>query len=415
MAWRNIRLNTNWSTAGQCDITDFSILSMNSWPSDKSPYIQYPSSTYNDFHNSTFFGDTTNYANGVIQSGRSCVLQIYMNGSYLTSYGNEFLTNDYTWGYVAAVDDENQKGFFALVIRYQNNTSFGWWAGSVPPLPNNSLRNTYYTLLTDNELEVTVTAPGGGATHIAKVTGHLSALSNNLSDILIVAGGGGGGMIIDSVAYDGADAGGISGSGTNSANQSTGYAFGQGESGTGVSGGGGGFYGGYKGGGSSPSPVPPEYESYIDVINGSGFWWKDYPNKNYYNANQAGMAIYPPTLLSWISNYDDYSYNFTPTASRTQYCNVSNIQNVYITSNNDVYSVNHVISGSQQAFLYDNNPGWLGNVYTNQTFATMYTGQNPDGTTLSTSGTLAQVLSWMSYRFRNVNIYVDNVCWSKVN
>lgn len=93
-----------------------------------------------------------------------------------------------------------------------------------------------------------ITAPGGGATHIAKVTGHLSALSNNLSDILIVAGGGGGGMIIDSVAYDGADAGGISGSGTNSANQTTGYAFGQGESAEGVSGGGGGFYGGYKGG-----------------------------------------------------------------------------------------------------------------------------------------------------------------------
>ena len=92
-----------------------------------------------------------------------------------------------------------------------------------------------------------VTAPGGGATHIAKVTGHLSTLSNNLSDILIVAGGGGGGMIIDSVAYDGADAGGISGSGTNSANQTTGYAFGQGESGSGVSGGGGGLYGGYKG------------------------------------------------------------------------------------------------------------------------------------------------------------------------
>lgn len=161
--------------------------------------------------------------------------------------------------------------------------------------------------------------------------------------------------------------------------------------------------------------VPPEYESYIDIINGSGFWWKNWPNKNYYNANQEGMTIYPPTLLSWISNYDDYSYSFTPTAARSQYCYVCNIQDVYITSNNNVYSVNYVISGSQQAFLYNNNPGWLGNVFTNQTFATCYLGQNPDGTTMSTSGTLAQVLSWMSYRFRNVNIYVDNVCWSKVN
>lgn len=47
--------------------------------------------------------------------------------------------------------------------------------------------------------------------------------------------------------YSGAEAGGISGSGTKSANQSTGYAFGQGESNSGVSGGGGGLYGGYKG------------------------------------------------------------------------------------------------------------------------------------------------------------------------
>ena len=92
------------------------------------------------------------------------------------------------------------------------------------------------------------TSNGGGATHIAKVTGQLSSLSSNLSDVLIVSGGGGGGMILDNVEYDGADAGGISGSGDNSANQTTGYAFGQGESGTDVSGGGGGLYGGYKGG-----------------------------------------------------------------------------------------------------------------------------------------------------------------------
>ena len=93
----------------------------------------------------------------------------------------------------------------------------------------------------------THTSNGGGATHIAKVTGQLSTLSSNLSDILIVSGGGGGGILIDEYVYDGKDAGGISGNGDNSANQTTGNAFGLGESGLGVSGGGGGFYGGYKG------------------------------------------------------------------------------------------------------------------------------------------------------------------------
>lgn len=90
-------------------------------------------------------------------------------------------------------------------------------------------------------------ANGGGATHIAKVTGQLSTLSSNLSDILIVSGGGGGGMIFMGDSYAGADAGGISGSGSNSGNQSTGYAFGLGEAGTNLPGGGAGFYGGYKG------------------------------------------------------------------------------------------------------------------------------------------------------------------------
>lgn len=91
------------------------------------------------------------------------------------------------------------------------------------------------------------TSNGGGATHIAKVTGQLKDLSSNLSDILMVSGGGGGGYLLGEDAYSGKDAGGISGSGDNSGNQSTGYGFGQGETGTDVSGGGSGLYGGYKG------------------------------------------------------------------------------------------------------------------------------------------------------------------------
>ena len=90
------------------------------------------------------------------------------------------------------------------------------------------------------------TSNGGGATHIAKVTGQLKDLSSNLSDILMVSGGGGGGYLVGEDAYAGDDAGGIMGSGSLSADQTTGYAFGQGESGTNKSGGGAGLYGGYK-------------------------------------------------------------------------------------------------------------------------------------------------------------------------
>jgi len=89
---------------------------------------------------------------------------------------------------------------------------------------------------------------GGGATHIATRTGTLMSIgSSNLSDVLIVSGGGGGGVLVGETANGGADAGGISGNGTLSADQTTGYGFGQGESGADVSSGGGGLYGGYKG------------------------------------------------------------------------------------------------------------------------------------------------------------------------
>lgn len=93
----------------------------------------------------------------------------------------------------------------------------------------------------------TYSGNGGGATYISKRNAQLKDLSSYRSDILIVSGGGGGGLIKDSTVYTGKDAGGISGSGDNSADQSTGYAFGQGENATDVPGGGGGFYGGYKG------------------------------------------------------------------------------------------------------------------------------------------------------------------------
>lgn len=84
---------------------------------------------------------------------------------------------------------------------------------------------------------------GGGATHIATVAGTLRAIGST-TNLLMVSGGGGG-------AYEstnGADAGGISGSGSNSGTQSTGYMFGQGQ--YEVAGGGGGLYGGSAQGGA---------------------------------------------------------------------------------------------------------------------------------------------------------------------
>ena len=110
---------------------------------------------------------------------------------------------------------------------------------------------------------------GGGATHIAKTSGILSTLKDNKDDILIVSGGGGPSGYF-SASYGlyygyGGSGGGLSGNGGTSegainenkgglgGTQTTGYAFGQGQT-NGNFAGGGGFYGGtaqtdYRGGG----------------------------------------------------------------------------------------------------------------------------------------------------------------------
>lgn len=105
---------------------------------------------------------------------------------------------------------------------------------------------------------------GGGATHIAKVDGQLSAIGYasfvTNGNGLIVAGGGSGYAGSDSTyAYAAGTGGGLNGTGNEGtgATQTTGYAFGKGQDSTlnfESGGGGGGLYGGkaglYSGGGS---------------------------------------------------------------------------------------------------------------------------------------------------------------------
>ena len=101
---------------------------------------------------------------------------------------------------------------------------------------------------------------GGGATHIATVSGSLASLSAKINNILIVAGGGGGGASwTDGKQYfSGGGGGGISGvvgvkysAGvtTVAGNQTSGNAFGLGQNGTTAwsAGSGGGLYGGKSG------------------------------------------------------------------------------------------------------------------------------------------------------------------------
>jgi len=121
---------------------------------------------------------------------------------------------------------------------------------------------------------------GGGATHIAKVTGTIADIGYDSfvtqGNGLIVAGGGGGASAnADSSSLHGGAGGGVNGYNANAGaaggTQTTGYSFGQGQAGSSVSawngGGGGGLYGGYSnvrrrggGGGSGYIGGVPELE-----------------------------------------------------------------------------------------------------------------------------------------------------------
>ena len=186
-------------------------------------------------------------------SGRPSMEYIYFYDKANNSIEASLQCNNLRHCYLAlGYDDETQKAYFYCTGQFYY--SGDWNVQSAQYYTPNGIYgvNGYtrmYELISGSQVPVIVptTSNGGGATHIAKVTGQLKDLSSHLSDILIVSGGGGGGMLIGDTVYPGADAGGISGSGDNSADQSAGYAFGQGESGSDVSGGGGGLYGGYKG------------------------------------------------------------------------------------------------------------------------------------------------------------------------
>ena len=145
-------------------------------------------------------------------------------------------------------DDSQQLAYFLLAGQYYYTGEWDYISGSYYGIlgATPAERQQFYELISGSQT-ISHTANGGGATHIAKRTGQLKDLSSYTSDILMVSGGGGGGLLVGETAYSGKEAGGISGSGDNSADQSTGNAFGQGESGTNLSGGGSGLYGGYKG------------------------------------------------------------------------------------------------------------------------------------------------------------------------
>ncbi len=266
---------------------------------------------------------------------------------------------------------------------------------------------------------------GGGATHIAKVTGQLSALSSNLLDILIVSGGGGGGLLVDNTEYTGADAGGISGNGDNSANQSTGYAFGQGEFGTDVSGGGGGLYGGYKG--TKGEIIPPELK-YIENVNALFIRNNNGDKRDFYTANayeytgsHAQITNFNPSRAS-VYGVDALvtSSIDAHTTGYWQYAKLCAFEPLTITVITGQSSVSVSYSTTTKSRFWDGSYGtntpccyywhWGNSVQYGSSIMQEQT-SNPSVSFTTSFNSLSDAISYIYTRFSNITLVVDGVTW----
>ena len=209
---------------------------------------------------------------------------------------------------------------------------------------------------------------GGGATHIAKVSGVLSTLTENKNDVLIVAGGGGGGSY-NAIGGAGGGASGISSnaSGGSSSAGGNGYngsayyggmkgLFGQGGCGasypgrTGGGGGGGGWYGG--GGGST-------YSSNSNATNYSGGGGSGYVSSQLSSTqNIAGNASLPDTVSGNVTGRvgDGYArITASGLGCRSLATAVPIVVNQYATP--DITSLSPSVTCGEEAVLTTELPG----------------------------------------------------------
>lgn len=230
-----------------CTTSTYTFDNIPNYPGTDTVALGILAETFDENNYKDTFFDISEYLQLELAGGAWNSFKIYLkdipNNTYIVNVGGggNRLANSTIMFWMDYENEEARAVGLTRYSNYPNEWQSSKWNGDT------ASRKRLFQLIMQSIPPAAITSNGGGATHIAKVTGQLKDLSSNLSDILIVSGGGGGGLLMGETEYAGADAGGISGSGDNSADQSTGYAFGQGESSSDVSGGGGGLYGGYKG------------------------------------------------------------------------------------------------------------------------------------------------------------------------
>lgn len=170
----------------------------------------------------------------------------------------------------------------------------------------------------------------------------------------------------------------------------------------------------------TPGPNPPaEYRSYIDMINGSGFTWKDWTLKicTNYDRNVPMQQMYPNYNYSWFGD-DRYG--------GMGYLHASEIYTINITGSGDSWSTSVIPTKTTEGFYSVGlatyrNIGMLCSEY-DSTYgfsefiqAQIYSGWYFDFNYTVTNKTLTEIFVYLSTYVRNVNIYVNDECWALAN
>lgn len=171
--------------------------------------------------------------------------------------------------------------------------------------------------------------------------------------------------------------------------------------------------------------VTPEpdlnYETYLNKINlrdsstQNAFYWWNYPYKGIPNAdNYYYFTEYNPftNYSFFVEPNNDITYGDAVLIHDIIDININSVDGVYSFSNTltSIPNCNAFYNGGILTYYND----FRFNFNNDTVLFTAFGGSYPGNITLSSSGTLDQVLNYISTHFRNVNIYVDGVLWSTV-
>ena len=171
---------------------------------------------------------------------------------------------------------------------------------------------------------------------------------------------------------------------------------------------------------------PSEYSTYLDQINGSGFYWKDYNNPITPN-HLVVCKAYPFKNYSWCSanSGSDHTFNDDDLTNGTEHAvYASEIKNIYITTSGNSYTCSFTFTGLANMFSYAPNydGGYETTGYTwdnwNQQYPNVVArafNQKSGSMTISLSGTLEYIFQRLQRGVRNVNIFVNGRLWSRAN